>query len=176
MQPQTLENYDAIVLGIRALNTNDRIGFYMSALFDYAAHGGVVILQYNTNSRLKTGNFAPYPIEISRNRVTDETAEIRVLAPQHPVLNFPNAIGPADFDHWVQERGLYFPSEWDPAYTSIFSINDPDETPSESSLLIARHGEGWFVYSGLSWFRQLPAGVPGAYRIFANLVSLGHSE
>lgn len=175
MKPEQLAGYDAVVLGIRALNTDDRIGFYLPALFDYAAKGGVVILQYNTDRGLKTENFSPYPLKISRDRVTDETAEMRLLAPDHPVMNFPNRISAVDFDGWVQERGLYFASEWDPAFTPIFSANDPGEKPSEGSLLIARHGDGWFVYSGISWFRQLPAGVPGAYRLFANLVSLGHA-
>jgi len=176
MNSDTLARYDAVVLGIRALNTNDRIGFYMPALFDYAAKGGVVILQYNTHRGLKTETFSPYAFTLSQERVTDETAEMRMLAPDHPVLNVPNKISAADFEGWVQERGLYFASEWDPAFTPIFSANDPEEKPSDGGLLIARHGEGWFVYSGLSWFRQLPAGVPGAYRLFANLVSLGHAE
>jgi len=176
MNSDKLSRYDAIVLGIRALNTNERIGFYMPALFDYASKGGVVILQYNTHRGLKTETFSPYPITLSQERVSDETAEIRILAPDHPVLNFPNRIASGDFDGWVQERGLYFASEWDPAFTPIFSANDPGEKPSDGSLLIARHGDGWFVYSGISWFRQLPAGVSGAYRLFANLVSLGHAE
>jgi hypothetical protein len=115
-------------------------------------------------------------LTISRDRVTDETAEMRFLARDHPVMNFPNIIVPADFDGWVQERGLYFANEWDAAFTPIFSANDQGESPVNGSLLIAKYGEGFFVYSGLSWFRQLPAGVPGAYRIFANLISLGHSS
>jgi len=176
MNSDNLARYDAIVLGIRALNTNERIGFYMPALFDYTAKGGVVILQYNTHRGLKTETFSPYPFTISQERVTDETSEMRMLAPDHPVLNVPNKISKSDFDNWVQERGLYFASEWDPAFTPVFSANDPEEKPSEGGLLIAKHGEGWFVYSGISWFRQLPAGVPGAYRLFANLVSLGHAE
>jgi hypothetical protein len=176
MNSETLAEYDAVVLGIRALNTNLRIGYYMPALFEYASEGGVVILQYNTNRSLKTDSFSPYALTLSRERATDETAAMRVLSPEHPVLNVPNVISSADFDGWVQERGLYFASEWDPAFTPILSVNDRDEDPSEGSLLVARHGDGWFVYSGLSWFRQLPAGVPGAYRIFANLVSLGHTE
>lgn len=175
MHAETLSRYDAIVLGIRVLNTNPRIGFYFPALFEYANAGGTVVLQYNTNSGLKTDKFSPYPLTMSRDRVTDETAEMRVLAPNHPVLNFPNKISAADFDGWVQERGLYFPSKWDPAFTAIFSANDPGEKPLDGSLLIARHGKGWFVSTGLSWFRELPAGVPGAYRIFANIVSLSHA-
>ncbi len=176
MRPETLKPYDAIVVGIRAVNTNSRIAHYLPALFDYASTGGVVILQYNTSRGLQTEDFSPIPLELSRDRVTDETAEMRFLAPDHPVLNFPNPITAADFDGWVQERGLYFASKWDPAFTAIFSINDADESPLDGSLLIARHGEGTFVYTGLSFFRQLPAGVPGAYRLFANLVSLGHAE
>ena len=176
MQQDTLAPYDAIVLGIRVLNTNDRIGFYFPALFKYAENGGTVILQYNTNGRLKTSHYSPFPFNISRDRVTDESAEMRILAPDHRVMNFPNKITAADFDGWVQERGLYFPTEWDPAFTPIFSANDADESPLDGSLLIANYGKGWYVQSSLSWFRQLPAGVPGAYRIFANLLSLGHSE
>lgn len=175
MNQKTLSRYDAVVLGIRVLNTNSRIGFYFPALFDYAKSGGTVVLQYNTNGGLKTENFSPYPLTMSRDRVTDETAEMRVLAPDHPVMNFPNKITAADFDGWVQERGLYFPSQWDPAFTAILSSNDPGEKPTDGSLLIARHGKGWFVSTGLSWFRELPAGVPGAYRIFANIVSLSHA-
>lgn len=176
LRPHNLARYDAIVLGIRAVNTVDRIGYYLPALFEYAKQGGVVVMQYNTNRSLQTEDFAPYPLTLSRDRVTDETAEMTVLAPSHPVLNFPNRIGPADFEGWVQERGLYFASNWDDAYTPIFSAHDAGEPPREGSLLIAPVGEGWFAYSGLSWFRQLPAGVPGAYRIFANLVSLGHAH
>jgi len=175
MEAKDLASYDAIVLGIRALNTNDRIAFFLPALFAYAKAGGVVILQYNTDRNLKAENFSPFPLTLSRNRVTDETATMTVLAPKHPVLNFPNTITAADFDGWVQERGLYFASEWDPAFTPIFSAHDSGEEPLEGGLLIAKYGSGWFVYSGLSWFRQLPAGVPGAYRLFANLVSLGHA-
>ncbi len=175
MNQEILSRYDAVVLGIRVLNTNPRIGFYFPALFEYADAGGTVVLQYNTNAGLKTGNFSPYPLTLSRDRVTEETAEMRVLAPDHPVMNFPNKITAADFDGWVQERGLYFPSQWDPAFTPIFSANDAGEKPLDGGLLIARHGRGWFVSTGLSWFRELPAGVPGAYRIFANIVSLSHA-
>jgi hypothetical protein len=168
-----LTDYDTVVFGIRALNTNDRIGFYMPALFEYAERGGVVVLQYNTNRSLKTMDYAPYPFTITRGRVTDETAEMRFLAPNHRVMHFPNTITAADFEGWVQERGLYFADDWDAAYTPIFSANDANESPLDGGLLIAQIGKGYFVYSGLSWFRQFPAGVPGAYRIFANLMSLG---
>ncbi len=176
LTPANLERYDAIVLGIRAVNTNDRIRFILPSLFAYAAAGGVVISQYNTTGGLLTEAFTPAPLTLSRDRVTDETAAVEILAPNHPALNFPNTITTADFEGWVQERGLYFASKWDPAFTPILAISDPDEPASEGSLLIERHGQGWFVYTGLSFFRQLPAGVPGAYRLFANLVSLSHDE
>jgi hypothetical protein len=119
-----------------------------------------------------TKEFGPYPLEISRDRVTDENAEVRILAPEHPVLNTPNKITAEDFKGWVQERGLYFPSKWDSHWTPILSCNDPGEPPRDGGLLVAKSGKGWFVYTGYSWFRQLPAGVPGAYRLFANFVSL----
>jgi hypothetical protein len=173
---ENLKKFDAIVLGIRALNTIDRIDFYMPALFKYAKAGGTVILQYNTSRGLKTKQISPFPLSLSQERVTDEDTEIRFLAPDHPALRFPNQIDPADFAGWVQERGLYFADSWDAAFVPVLSANDAGEPPRNGGLLIARYGEGWFVYSGLSWFRQLPAGVPGAYRLFANLVSLRHSK
>jgi hypothetical protein len=108
--------------------------------------------------------------------VSDETAEVRVLAPDHPVLNFPNKITTSDFSGWVQERGLYFPNEWDRAWTAILSSNDPGEKPLDGGLLVARCEKGWFIYTGYSWFRQLPAGVAGAYRLFANMISLGKAQ
>lgn len=171
-----LEGLDTVVVGIRAFNTLDGIGAIMEELFSFAAEGGTVIVQYNTSHRLKSATLAPYSISLSRNRVTDETAEVRVIAPNHPVMTVPNQIGPADFSGWTQERGLYFPSSWDSAFQPIFSMSDPGERASEGSLLVAKYGKGYFVYTGISWFRQLPAGVPGAYRIFANLLSLGHAS
>src|SRR5213080_1752854 len=116
---------------------------------------------------------APYPLEISRDRVTDENAEVRILAPDHPLMTRPNKITSKDFDGWVQERGLYFPNQWDPAWTPILSCNDPKEKPLNGGLLVAKSGKGFFIYTSYSWFRQLPAGIPGAYRLFANMVSLG---
>ncbi|MFN2475964.1 MAG: PIG-L family deacetylase [Chthoniobacterales bacterium] len=172
MNAETLRHFDAIVLGIRAYNTQERIGNSQPALLEYAKGGGVVVVQYNTTGDLKTKNIGPAPLEISRDRVTDENAEVRILAPEHPVLNQPNKITADDFKGWVQERGLYFPNKWDPAWTPILSSNDPDEKPLDGGLLVAKTGKGYFVYTGYSWFRQLPAGVPGAYRIFANMVSL----
>jgi len=174
--PENLARFDAVVLGIRAYNTQNRIADLQRKLLDYVQAGGVVVAQYNTTAELKTKDIGPYPLEISRDRVTDETAEVRILAPDHPVLNTPNKITAEDFKGWVQERGLYFPNKWDPRWTAILSSNDPGEKPMDGGLLVAKAGKGYFVYTGYSWFRQLPAGVPGAYRLFANLVSLRSAE
>jgi hypothetical protein len=174
--PENLARCDAIVLGIRTYNTQDRIVDLQSKLLAYVRSGGTVIAQYNTTADLKTKDIGPYPFDLSRDRVTDETAEVRILAPDHPVLNVPNKITAADFNGWVQERGLYFPNKWDPQWTPIISSNDPGEKPMDGGLLVAKSGKGYFVYTGYSWFRQLPAGVPGAYRLFANLVSLHDSK
>ncbi len=170
---KNLAQFSAVVLGIRAYNTQDRISNWLPELFAYVKEGGVAIAQYNTTADLKTNQLGPYPLEISRDRVTDENAQVRVLAPNHPIINIPNKITPKDFDGWVQERGLYFPNKWDPAWTPILSCNDPKEKPLDGGLLVAKSGKGFFVYTGYSWFRQLPAGVPGAYRLFANMLSLG---
>jgi LmbE family N-acetylglucosaminyl deacetylase len=170
---KNLAQFSAVVLGIRAYNTQDRISNWLPEVFDYVKNGGVAIAQYNTLADLKTNQFGPYPLEISRDRVTDENAPVRVLAPNNQLMNTPNKITPKDFDGWVQERGLYFPNKWDPAWTPILSCNDPKEKPLDGGLLIAKSGNGFFIYTGYSWFRQLPAGVPGAYRLFANMLSLG---
>jgi len=174
--PENLSRFDAVVLGIRAYNTQNRIADLQRKLLDYVRAGGVVVAQYNTTADLKTKDIGPYPLEISRDRVTDETAEVRILAPDHPVLNKPNKITAQDFKGWVQERGLYFPNKWDSRWTAILSSNDPGEKPMDGGLLVAKYGKGYFVYTGYSWFRQLPTGVPGAYRLFANLVSLRSVE
>ena len=169
---KNLAQFSAVVLGIRAYNTHDRISNWLPELFDYVKAGGVVIAQYNTLAELKTEQFGPYPLEISRDRVTDENAEVRILAPNHPLMSTPNKITPKDFEGWVQERGLYFAKTWDPAWTPILSSNDPKEKPLDGGLLVAKVGKGYFIYTSYSWFRQLPAGVPGAYRLFANMLSL----
>jgi LmbE family N-acetylglucosaminyl deacetylase len=169
---ENLKRFDAIVLGIRAYNTQERIASWQPQLLAYVKAGGVVVAQYNTTSDLKTKEIGPFPLEISRDRVTDENAEMRVLAPNHPLMNTPNKITAEDFKGWVQERGLYFPNKWDPAWTPILSCNDPGEKPLDGGLLVAKSGSGYFIYTGYSWFRQLPAGVSGAYRLFANMVSL----
>jgi LmbE family N-acetylglucosaminyl deacetylase len=169
---ENLKRFDAVVLGIRAYNTQQRITGWQPELLAYVKAGGVVVVQYNTTADLKTKEIGPFPFEISRDRVTDETADVRILAPDHPLLNTPNKITAADFKGWVQERGLYFPNKWDANWTALLSCNDPGEKPLEGGLLVAKSGEGYFIYTGYAFFRQLPAGVPGAYRLFANLVSL----
>jgi hypothetical protein len=164
---------DAVVIGVRASNTNADLGAVMPALTAFAEKGGTVIEQYNQNGGLKNNVLGPYPLTIGGDRVTNENATVTFLAPDNPVLNVPNKISAKDFEGWVQERGIYFPSSWDPRYTPIFAMNDAGEAPLNGSLLVAKVGNGYFAYTGLVFFRELPAGVPGAYRLFANLVSLG---
>ena len=170
-----LSRFDAIVIGPRAYNATPALFTAHDALMSYADQGGTVIVQYQTVNRLETlsGPIGPAPLRIDRTRVTDENAAVELLAADHPALTTPNAIGPADFEGWVQERGLYFGQEWDAAYTPILRMNDPGEAPADGSLLVAAHGQGHVVYTGLSFFRQLPAGTPGAYRLFENLIALG---
>ncbi len=170
---EQLNRFDAIVIGVRAFNVRKNIATALPTLFSYVNNGGTIIAQYNNSEGLKTKEIAPYDLQLSRDRVTDETAKVTFLAPENSVLNTPNKITHADFDNWVQERGLYFPNKWDQHFTPILAFNDPDEKPHEGGLLVAKYGKGHFVYTGLSFFRQLPAGVPGAYRLLANLISLG---
>jgi LmbE family N-acetylglucosaminyl deacetylase len=171
-----LLNFDAIILGIRAYNTNKRASFYQKHLHNYVNNGGTLIVQYNTSHRLKVAQVAPYPLQLSRDRVTDENATVRILNPAHELLNYPNKINQEDFNGWVQERGLYFPKKWDSNYEAIISMNDKNESPKNGSLLLAKYGKGNFIYTGLSFFRELPAGVPGAYKLFANMLSVGKNK
>ncbi|MEO7991254.1 MAG: PIG-L family deacetylase [Chryseolinea sp.] len=164
---------DAVVLGIRAINTNTRMGFIMSELLTYAKNGGTVVVQYNTNNDLETNVFSPYELTLSRDRVTEEDAEVRMLKPDHALLTSPNKITAKDFEGWVQERGLYYPSKWDKNFEAILSMNDKGEPAKDGSLLVAKYGKGYYIYTGLSFFRELPEGVSGAYKLFANIVSIG---
>ena len=173
---ESLGRFDAVVLGIRAYNTVDELKFKQKLLFDFVKNGGNLIVQYNTNFRLKVDELAPYELELSRDRVTDENAEVRILNPKHPLLNHPNKITSQDFDGWVQERGLYFPNKWSKEFTPLLSINDLGESPKDGSLLIAPYGKGYYIYTGLSFFREFPAGVPGAYRLFSNMLSIGNED
>jgi LmbE family N-acetylglucosaminyl deacetylase len=167
-----LSRFHAIVVGIRAFNTRAAVRAQQERLMRYVEEGGTLVVQYNTQNRLGPleGRVGPYPLTIGRGRVTDERATMTPLVPGHELLTRPNAIGPPDFDGWVQERGLYFAETWDAKYTPVFSAADPDEKPLEGSLLFARYGKGRYVFTGLAFFRQLPAGVPGAYRLFLNLI------
>ena len=172
-----LAGFDAIVVGVRAFNTSERVRAAHDTLMKYVEAGGTLVVQYNTNSRLGplTTPVGPHPFEISHDRVTDETAPVTFSDLAHPAVSIPNRITGLDFEGWVQERGLYFAGKWDPRYQTVLSMNDPGEKPLTGSLLWAKHGKGTFVYTGLAFFRQLPAGVPGAYRLFANLVAGGRS-
>ena len=168
-----LDRYDAIVIGSRAYESEPALAAANPRLLDYARRGGLLIVQYQQYPFVD-GGFAPYKLEIARphDRVTDETAPVRLLDPASPVFTTPNRIGPADWEGWVQERGLYFAHTWDPAYTPLLALTDPGEPEQQGGLLIAKLGQGTYVYSGLAFFRQLPAGVPGGYRLFANLLGL----
>jgi len=173
---ENLSQLDAVVFGIRAANTLAWLPAKKPTIMEYMNNGGTVIMQYNTTRRLKWQDFAPYELTFTGgsrdSRVSEETAAISVLKPQHQVMNYPNKITAKDFDGWVQERGLYFPAEWAEEYTAILSAHDADEEAKDGGLLIAEYGKGHFVYTGYSWFRELPAGVPGAYRLFSNILSL----
>jgi LmbE family N-acetylglucosaminyl deacetylase len=170
---EKLKGLDAVVIGIRAFNVRKDLATGMPALFDFIKAGGNVIAQYNRPDGLQTNQLAPYDLRIANLRVTDRNSTMTFLAPDHPVVNTPNKITAADFQGWVQERGIYFPQTWDAKFTPIFACNDSGESPLKGSLLVADYGKGHFIYTGLVFFRELPAGVPGAYRLMANLVSLG---
>jgi len=170
---ENLKPFDAVVVGIRAYNTLPELAFTQAVLNSYVEDGGTLVLQYNTSHALVTEDLAPYALKLSRDRVTDEHSEVTLLEPKHPILNFPNKITQSDFDGWVQERGLYFPSEWSKEFTPILGMHDKDDPETKGSLLVASFGKGHYIYTGLSFFRELPAGVPGAYRLFANILSIG---
>lgn len=171
-----LADFDAVISGIRAYNTEDWLKFRQDDLMNYVKEGGTYIVQYCKNRNLVTEPLGPYPFEISHDRVTDENAEMKMIAPHHAILNEPNKITAEDFQGWVQERGLYFADKWQEEYIPVFSSHDPGEDPLEGSLLFAQYGAGAFMYTGLSFFRQLPAGVPGAYRLLANMISYGKTK
>jgi LmbE family N-acetylglucosaminyl deacetylase len=172
VQHGDLDHYGAIVVGVRAYNTRPKLLRAQARLLDYVSRGGRLVVQYQTSDNALDNRIGPYPFRISRDRVTVEEAPVRLLNPSHPLLTSPNRIGDADFTGWVQERGLQFAKPWDAKYESVLSCNDPNEPPRDGGLLYARYGKGTFLYTGYAWFRQLPAGVPGAWRLFANLVSV----
>ncbi|MEP7266408.1 MAG: PIG-L family deacetylase [Saprospiraceae bacterium] len=170
---ETLSRYDAVILGIRAYNTVEKLKNAQPNLMKYVQQGGNLLIQYNTNFRMVTSDISPYKLTLGRDRVSEENAEMRILKPDHAVLNNPNKITNKDFEGWVQERGLYYPSDWDKAhFDAILSANDRGESPLDGGILVAKYGDGNLVYTSLAFFRQLPQGVPGAYRLFANLLAL----
>ncbi len=171
-----LSSFDAVIAGVRAYNTRERLKHIQPRLMAYVEEGGTYIVQYNVSRGLLTESIGPYPFSIGRDRVSDETAPVTLLDAKHPLLNFPNRITQEDFEGWVQERGLYFAGQWDERYEAVLSSADPGESEKTGGILYARYGKGVFIYTGYSWFRQLPAGVPGAYRLFANLISAGKAH
>ena len=173
---EELASFSAVVLGARAYNTLPWLAFKNQELFDYVNNGGTVVVQYSKSYGLVTDELAPYKLKLSHDRVTVEDSPVAFLAPNHPVLNQPNKITPEDMKGWVQERGLYFSNEWGDEFQPIMGMNDPGEDQTKGSLLVAKHGKGYYCYTGLSFFRELPAGVPGAYKLFMNLLALGNSE
>jgi hypothetical protein len=173
LENDNLAQFDVLITGIRAYNTRERLKYTQPKFMDFVKGGGTLIVQYNVFRGLQTEVIGPYPFTIGRDRVSDELAPVSFLNPSHQLLNYPNKITQKDFDAWVQERGLYFAAQWDEAYESILSSHDPGESAKNGGLLFARYGKGVFIYTGYSWFRQLPAGVPGAFRLFVNLISAG---
>ena len=176
LSASSLAKYQVVLLGIRAFNTVDALAYKNKILFDWVKDGGTMIVQYNVSRGLVTEEIAPYLLTLSRDRITEENAQVTMLSPDHEALNFPNKITQDDFIGWVQERGLYFPNKWDDAFTPLLEMNDTGETPTKGALLVAPYGEGYYVYSGLSWFRHLPAGNTGPYRLLSNLISLGYKK
>lgn len=181
LSDEMLENgefsqFDAVITGIRAYNTRERLKHVQKRLLQYVADGGTLIVQYNVSRGMLIENVGPYSLTIGNDRVSMETAPVRFLDPEHPLLRFPNRITPEDFDGWVQERGLYFASNWDEKYEPVLSSHDTGESDKNGGLLFARYGKGVFIYTGYAWFRQLPAGVPGAFRLLANMISAGKTN
>ena len=170
---EKLQDFDVVITGIRAYNVVNALAYKQSILLDFVKNGKTMIVQYNTLDDLVTKDMSPFPLKISRDRVTEENAEVRFLAPNHPVLNYPNKITEEDFKGWKQEQGLYYPSEWDANFTPILSANDKGEKPKDGALLVAKYGKGNYIYTGISFFRELPEGVSGAFRLLANIIAIG---
>jgi LmbE family N-acetylglucosaminyl deacetylase len=166
-----LSKFEAIVTGIRVYNTNHEIVNEQPELLNYVKNGGTLVVQYNKNFGLITDKIGPYPFHISSQRVTDETSDVNFLDSLSSILNYPNKITKKDFDNWIQERGIYFADQWDPHYKTVIACSDPGEEPLQGGLIYAKYGKGIFIYTGYDWFRELPSGVPGAYKIFVNLIS-----
>ncbi len=168
-----LKKYDAIITGIRAVNVEKKMAYWLPVLFEYANNGGTLIMQYNTLQDMATSKLGPYPFTLSDKRVTEEDATVTFVDPGCRLLNYPNKITDADFADWVQERGLYFPVKWDDKYKPVFSMKDEGEDPLTGSTLYAKVGKGNYIYTALSFNRQLPAGNKGAMRLLMNMISIG---
>tara|TARA_B100000686_G_scaffold355340_1_gene472988 strand:+ start:8141 stop:10612 length:2472 start_codon:yes stop_codon:yes gene_type:complete len=166
-----LQSFKTIILGIRAFNTVNELNYKNEMLWNYVNKGGTLIIQYNTTRGLKTKRITPFKLNLSRDRVTDENSIVKILNEDHKIFKFPNNISLNDFEGWVQERGLYFPNKWDSNFEALLEMNDINEKPKRGSLLVASHGKGKIIYTGLSFFRELPAGIPGAFRLFVNLIN-----
>ena len=177
LTPAYLKTFDAVIAGVRAYDVHPWLLARHATLMEYVRDGGNLIVQYNRNQQNEMAtNIGPYAFAVSNIRVTDEHAKVNFLQPAHPVLNYPNKITEQDFEGWIQERGIYFAGQTDPAYESVLSMNDPGEKEQKGSLVIAHYGKGIFVYTGLVFFRELPAGVPGAYRLMANIIALNQKK
>ncbi|MBM4161664.1 MAG: PIG-L family deacetylase [Ignavibacteria bacterium] len=168
-----LSRFDAIIAGVRAYNTRAALRLSQKRFLEYVEKGGTYLVQYVTTQRGESENIGPYPFNVSRERVTVEEAPVSFVNPGHPILTVPNRITERDFEGWIQERGLYFADKWDPKYATVVASNDPGEEKKEGGLLVTRYGKGYYIYTGYAFFRQLPAGVPGAYRLFVNMISIG---
>ena len=171
-----LSKYDALIIGIRAYNINNQLTDKTNEILNFVKNGGNVIVQYNTSRGINSKNFAPYNFNISRKRVSQENSKVNILNPNHPALNYPNKIFLDDFNGWVQERGLYFPDSWSEEYSTLISSYDQGENPNDGGIILSKIGKGYYIYTSYSWFRQLPAGVKGAYKLFSNLISLGKEQ
>jgi hypothetical protein len=172
---EDLSGYQTIVLGIRAYDTQKEVAANNKKLLDFVSSGGTLVVQYNSGAGdFNSGHFTPYPAQLSRERVSVEEAPVEMLARGDRLLHYPNEIQQHDFDGWVQERGLYFMDQWDEHFIPLLASNDPGESPQKGGLLYARYGKGMYIYAGYAFFRQLPAGVPGAIRLYVNLLSAGH--
>ncbi|MGC4037024.1 MAG: PIG-L family deacetylase [Chitinophagaceae bacterium] len=178
LSKNNLQQFDAIIAGVRAYNTDEWLNNHYDALMKYVNDGGNLIAQYNTSTQIGPirAKMGPYNFDITRTRVTDENAIVKFLNPEDSVLNFPNKITADDFKDWVQERSIYHAANWDKNFRTVFSMNDPGETADEGSLIIAKYGKGYFTYTGLVFYRELPAGIPGAYRLLANLIALNRKK
>ena len=170
-----LQQYDAIITGVRAFNTNDWMNKYYDKLMEYIKNGGNYIVQYSQANNIR-GKMGPYNFVVSGKRITDENAPVTFLKPEHQVLNYPNKITQDDFKGWIQERSIYHADRLDPNFETILRMNDPGESPDDGALVIAKYGKGYFTYTGLVFFRELPAGVPGAYRLLANIIDLNRKK